>query len=194
MTLTVLAPAYFPDLSPAHYLVRSAALHELAIEWYGLGTDYHSWYQVQIADLIGQVERAESSHILYTDSRDVIVCGGQTLIEQRYKELGRPPLLISSETDGLNAGGWMGRRRAALDALGKLLRRTGDWNPQTRWREAVADGSVEVVVDDESRVFHVMEGELPRPLPCFLHFAGGYNDPRTGRAERMQPVWEALGY
>jgi hypothetical protein len=30
--------------------------------------------------------------------------------------------------------------------------------------------------------------------PCFIHFAGGYTDPVTGKADQIEPIWKELGY
>lgn len=218
MSITVLAPAFYTDPEwSTRYLRRSAERHNVPITWYGTGEPYRGWHDVQLVRLLAELRKVTTSHVLYTDSSDAVMLAGLDEIERVYmRELGNPELLISVEHDGgINAGGWMGQTQWAMDALNWLTNWTfdgDDYNPQNRWREALASGELFGVVRDMSRtVFQVADETLffvPKEekngtrittisswaQPCVLHFAGGYTDPKIGKAALIEPVWRALGY
>jgi len=191
MKITVVAPAYYPDLAAVNYLADSAGIVGIPVHWYGLRQSYEGWWRVQVTDLIPVLQSLQTSHVLYTDARDAFFCKGLRTIEARYRSLGSPSLLISVEGDGVNAGGWMGEREAAIEALEKI-KSMGAENPQTRWRQALAAGWVNAEVDEGSRIFRVVNGDFDpkQGWPCILHFAGGYCDPHTGKRYVMEPIWQ----
>lgn len=220
MTITVLAPAFYdnPEWS-TRYLRISAERHGVPIRWYGVGELYRGWIYVQIERLIEELERVDTSHVLYTDSSDVILLSNLDEIEDKYMfDYRNPEMLISVEADGVNAGGWMGRTGDAIDTLKWLADWTfdgDDGNPQTRWREAIADGEIDVERDVARHIFFVTgspygvaDGRITyhdpsiKELgyegigfrPCVLHFAGGYTDPKVGKAALIEPVWRELRY
>jgi hypothetical protein len=193
MNLLIVAPVYFPSMDPVRFLTESAERVSLPIHWYGLNKPYQGWWQVQVDDLLVELQDAPASHILYTDARDVIAAKGLWTIERRYAALGSPDLLISTEESGVCAGGWMGTLGAVLDALETLRAMdTDETNPQERWRQAVASGQVEAMIDKGRSIFQVIEHGTEKPTGCLLHFAGGYVDPVYGRAPRMQPYWDLV--
>lgn len=212
MSITVLAPAFYPDPEwSTRYLRRSAERHGVPITWYGVGEPYRGWYDVQLVRLLAELRKVETSHVLYTDSSDAIILAGLDEIERVYmRELGNPELLISVEHDGeVNAGGWMGQTQWAIDALDWLCNWTfdgDDYNPQNRWRETLASGELFGVEKDLSRaVFRVADEQLfvhqgrvtthvNGPYPSVLHWAGGYTDPKVGKAALIEPTWRLLGY
>jgi hypothetical protein len=147
-----------------------------------------------------------SSHVLFTDTSDVIWLASMLEIEDKYKGLGCPPVLMSKERSGLNAGGWIGERTAMIDALKMIAEVGGSGNPQVRWREAVDKQWLNVMLDEESRIFQVHDGtglefkerrvrnQETGTWPCLLHFAGGFSHPTSGKTEQMHPVMLELGY
>lgn len=216
MTITVLAPAFYDNPEWAtRYLRISAERHQVPIRWYGVGEPYRGWLDVQLKRLIEELKRVDTSHVLYTDSSDAMLLSGLDEIEHKYMvEYRSPELLISVEADGVNAGGWMARTQDAIDTLRWLNSWTfdgDDGNPQTRWREAIADGEIDVERDVARLIFHVtgtsfdirdgrvVYTQLHRTgslvsLPSLLHFAGGYTDPKVGKAALIEPIWRELGY
>jgi len=212
--LTVLAPAFYPqtqDPSPVRYLVQSAARCRIPLRLYGQGKPYHDWMQVQVHELLRELESLTTPYVMYVDGSDSVFAADITSILMEYTLLGFPPLLFSVEPDGLNAGGWMGRTQAAITALEMIASlhiagRMGvfESNPQTRWRWAVRNKLVAVTPDLHRNIFYVMnngplnftdEGEpetLSGAMPCVLHFAGGYTDPKSGKEDQIEPVWEKL--
>lgn len=200
MSITVLAPAFYTDPEwSTRYLRRSAARHNVPVTWYGVGEPYRGWHDVQLVRLLAELRKLDTSHVLYTDSSDVVVLADLDRIGKHYRDLGRPEILISVERSGdggVNAGGWMGQTDAAIAALEWLLRMDGDEsNPQLRWREAIRECAISAQADVDSDVFQA-GGELVigEWAPCVWHACGGYTDPRVGKAALIEPVWRALGY
>jgi hypothetical protein len=210
-TITVLAPAFYSD--PPHstrYLRQSAARYSVPIRWYGEHQPYPGWHEVQIVRLIAELQDINTPHVLYTDASDAVFLSDLAEIELKYDTLGRPPILMSREHDGLCAGGWMGWTSYAIEALTVLRDRYPDEsNPQTRWRRGRKDGAVRVTTDEDSDVFQVMTGEAgahvqivgrrlmntrPGSFPCIAHWAGGFSDPEVGKGAMIGPWWKRLGY
>jgi hypothetical protein len=216
VSVTVLAPAFYDNHEWAtRYLRQSAERHGVPITWYGVGEPYRGWHDVQLVRLLAELRKVDTSHVLYTDSSDAMFLTSLDEIERTYvRELGNPALLISVEHDGgVNAGGWMGQTQWAIDALDWLNNWTfdgDDYNPQNRWREALVSGELFGAEKDLSRaVFQVADETLfwgvpgmpgrvqtihSRSYPAVLHWAGGYTDPKIGKAALIEPVWRELGY
>lgn len=207
MSITVLAPAFYTDPEwSTRYLRRSAERHGVPVTWYGVGEPYRGWPQVQIHSLLDELRKVTTSHVLYTDSSDAVFLSGLDEIEHKYiADLGNPEVLMSVESDGLNAGGWMAQTDCAIDSLVWIR----DWqhsdNPQTRWRDAAASGELPVEKDLSRAVFQVADEQLfvhqgrvtthvNGPYPSVLHWAGGYTDPKVGKAALIEPTWRLLGY
>jgi hypothetical protein len=191
VNLTVLAPCYYPSVESCKYLARSAEMQAVPIHWYGIGQSYHGWFEVQVSHLLRELEIVTTDHVLYTDGSDTIMVGGMLEIAKRYRRLGSPDLLISSEKDGVNAGGWMGRMEAARKAL-KVIQSLGDRNPQDSWRQALSERMIEAQIDAKSTIFHVVDQPPMVRDTVMLHFAGGYSDPVSGKAYLMEPIWQTL--
>lgn len=217
LSLSVLAPAFYPSTYSTRYLVSSAARQGITVQLYGLGQPYRGWLDVQIHSLRMELDRVRTTHVMYVDGSDTILLSPLREIVDKYvADLGEPPILASVERDGMNAGGILaevGALKAALDVLAEVG--TFDWadadsNPQTRWREAIAKGYVDVVFDSKSEIFQVtgngpldvvpdigqgrVYNSATETWPCVLHFAGGYSDPQTGKSDQIDPIWSALGW
>lgn len=205
--ITVLAPAYYPSESKVKYLTKTAEYYGIPLKLYGVEQPYKGWINVQIDELINQLEELETSHFIYTDASDAFFLSDLDEIINKYKGYGRPPILFSLEQDGINAGGWMGEVIAGIEALrilqGEDFSKIS--NPQIRWRMAVSKCRIKIATDDFSSIFQVSGPELKvigkrlyNPITCrmpsIVHFAGGYTDPETGKAELIEPVWNKLGY
>lgn len=167
--ITVLAPAFYvgpnePEWS-TRYLRRSAAHHNVPIHWYGEGEPYRGWLDVQLTRLLREIKvEVTTSHVLYTDSSDVVFLAGLDEIAAKLKGAPRDLILMSVEADDqVCAGGWLAAREMAVDALTWLLDRSFDGdesNPQVRWREAIEDGQIEVDRDYPREVFQVADVPL----------------------------------
>jgi hypothetical protein len=208
--LTIIAPAFYPTLHSVRYLDLSARRYGVPVTWYGLGEPYRGWLYTQVHRLITEIEKVETSHVLYTDASDALFLTGIEEIIEKCEAISTPEILVSREIDGqMCAGGWLADRYSALDALGWLA----DWtfrgdeeNPQVRWREAIADREIEVMYDLDCHVFQVADEPLEvtsnrrvrnvrtGSFPCLWHAAGGYTDPVRGKADLIEPLWKELGY
>lgn len=193
ISVTVLAPAFYSSYYNVRYLMLSAQRHGVEVRWYGLNEQFKGWVDTHVTRLKAELERVETSHVLFTDASDALFLRGMDEIIRRYKGMGAPGLLVSVEDDGLNAGGWMGRVSEAKKALAVIEKQT-DGDPQLRWRHAVEQGMVMVDLDMEDRVFQVGFGVDDKLNGCLLHFAGGYTDPEVGKKELIEPTWLRLGY
>jgi hypothetical protein len=150
--------------------------------------------------------------IIFADASDVICLAGIPEIARKYFALALPKLLLALEPAGLNAGCWMGNRRAALRALRALEligSKEGSGDPQVLWR-TLLPSEVELMADSASSIFQVgfngwfdgtcliQRGRICNfssgTMPCFLHLAGGYSDQQTGKAAQVEPIWRQLGY
>lgn len=212
MSITILAPMYYPSRYNVRYLEQSAARYNLSIQWYGEQQQYTNWHHTQIDDLCDVIDSVLTTHILYTDSSDVIANSTYAeLADNYFYHLNAPPILIGKEQDGqLCAGGWLAERELACDLLRFLKTYTPDvddaTNPQVKWRSAYAAGHMgDVNLDTNELVFQVADEPLevvnnkvynPRTqtYPCFIHFAGGYTDPVVGKAALIEPIWSQLGF
>lgn len=213
MTITITAPTFYQSLDKVKYLAKSAERNNVPIWWYGLGKPYHGWHDIQIVQLLEELHKIPTSHVLYTDASDVIMLSGLDEIEGKYAAMGCPQLLMSVESDGgVCAGGWMGDRLKMIEAL-EFLRTfrpkvEDSDNPQVRWRCAVVQGWLEPTVDYMRKIFQVADevvevrtgagGRVYNPRtsnwPCIFHFAGGYTDPEIGKSTLIEPLWKQLGY
>lgn len=209
--ITVLAPDFYTSHHNTRYLRTSAASLNVPITFYGTGEPYRGWLDVQIHRLLDEIKKVNTDYVLYTDSSDAIFI--RDLDDVAFVlRTHTPEIVMSVEADGgLCAGGWLAKTGFALDALtwlGHWSYDGDDGNPQTRWREAVKEGCIEVTEDAHRHIFQVADepleiirGQRPvitnlrtRSLPCVLHFAGGYTDPMVGKADRIKPIWQQLGY
>jgi hypothetical protein len=137
---TVVAPAYYSTMSRPHlkYFLATANYYRIPYLLYGVGKPYTNWEQVQIVDLLNVLQaEVTTPYIIYTDASDAFFLSGMYEIENKYNALGCPDLLFSLEQGGVNAGGWMGKREVAIEAL-KVLSSPPyikESNPQVRWRD-----------------------------------------------------------
>jgi hypothetical protein len=196
MNLKVISPTYYPNTDQVKYLLRSAMNNGIDLHAYGSGKQYTDWIQTHITDCLIELKSIARSatHVLFTDASDVIFLKGDRDIVRRYNMLGHPPMLVSREPDGMNAGGWMGEVDVAIAILSHLATLAGitdGGNPQARWRHALRNRSIDVAWDCSNNIFSV--NQWPTDA-CLIHFAGGYSDPATGRAHRIEPVWKELGW
>lgn len=212
--ITVLAPAYYSSMYPVRYLAKSAKFHGIDVHWYGLGKPYPGWYDVQITDLLDELAKVTTSHVLYTDASDALFLTGLKEIEQKYVEMDRPDIVISCETSGVNAGGLLAHKDSLQKELEYLrhykIGGSDPFNPQERWRAFISDDITSpsdswIKIDYQREIFQIADEPVdvkgyrvynPRTntFPCILHFAGGYTSPVDGKAEQITPIWRALGY
>lgn len=194
-TITAIAPAFYPNEYHVRYLLKSAAKHKVKVRLYGLGQPYGSWMQVQVERLLDELRALTTPYVLYTDGSDVVYRAGIEDVWERYESLYKPPLLFAYERSGLNAGCWIGQREKAITDLEYIRDRYTDGDPQVRWRQAALEGKVRVLGDIGRRIFEVVEAAKPEfgDAPV-LHFAGGWSDPVHGRAWKIEPIWEEMGY
>ena len=200
--ITILSPTFYHDLGVLWHFIGTAEKHGLEVVKYGYKEPQCGWLHTHVTRLREELLHLDSSHILFTDAIDVIFNGTLENIYHGYLSYGAPPLLVSMEPSGMNAGGWMGERLAAVAALNVVDNLVGS-DPQERWREALRMGSVWAVADVGSRVFyagagddlwafnhrlHVRNGSAP-PL---IHLPGGHTDPETGKDYKMKPLLEQL--
>lgn len=198
-TLDIIAPCFYPHIEAEHlkYFVGSSMHHGLMPRMYGLGKQYKDWIDTHITECLTVLRGVDSTHVLFTDACDVVFLKGMSEIENRYQRLGCPPMLVSVEKTGMNAGGWIGKKNVAIAILEHLSKAfynfTGD--PQERWREAIRQRQICVTQDDGNVIFQVASGGAePLADTCLLHFAGGYTDPIVGKQEQIEPLWRSLGY
>lgn len=206
----VVAPAFYPDITPVEYLVESARTHNIPLKLYGLGEPFKDWIDTHLLRLHSELQLTTKSHFLFTDASDCFFVRPMEEIVRAYNRLGAPPLLVAWEKSGLNAGGFIGDTQWMLDCIEFCLRfaegipQAGD--PQERWRSCytqVNNGMIQL--DQGCQIFQVMSDEVDLEFldqrltnmetyqrPCILHFAGGYNDPTHGRKERMKQWFDKL--
>lgn len=193
MKLDIITPTYYHSREPIKYLYASAIRNGIVLDGYGFSKPYTNWIQTHITDCLEKLYQTYESHVLFTDASDVIFLKSKQEIINRYLRLGHPPMLVSKEHGGMNAGGWMGEREVAIAILEYLktvdIPTGGD--PQERWRYAYSKYAINFEMDHMDRIFSV--NRFPTDA-CLLHLAGGYSDPVTGRTERIKPIWEKLGY
>lgn len=196
MKIEIIAPCFYPSVDAPHlkYFLKSAMRHGLMPYKYGLGRSFGTWIDTHITACLIVLRQLDSSHILFTDASDVIFLNGMHEIKRRYVRLGHPPMLVSEEETGMNAGGWLGERMVAIEILDYLSKQGGSGDPQERWRKAIREQQVHVVHDRTSVIFQVSSNTQPVDTTCLLHFAGGYTDPIVGKQELIEPFWGALGY
>jgi hypothetical protein len=216
MSITVLAPAYYNSLYPVRYLDQSAKRYGIDVHWYGLGKPYPGWYDVQIIDLLDELAKVITPHVLYTDASDAIFLSGLDEIWQKYVDMDMPDILMSKELSGANAGGILAYKDSLIGELEYLRQYIIDGpdpdNPQERWRALIADSKPStrdayIKLDQESEIFQVVDEPLdmvdilggvynPRTVnyPSILHFAGGYTSSIDGKARLIEPYWSKLGY
>jgi hypothetical protein len=204
MNIQIIAPCFYPDEYYVRYFITSAKRHGIKPYMYGFLLPFRDWIDTHITECLRvlKTECVESTHILFTDASDAIFMQGLDEIQRRYFRLGKPPMLVSDEETGLNAGGWLGEREVAIEVLEYLAKQTdGSGNPQDRWRAAVDYGQVFVRYDFGHVIFQVATNAVqsvqsPQALAdtCVLHFAGGFTDRVVGKQAQIEPLWKTLGY
>lgn len=206
MNIEVIAPAFYPDLSRLEYFTKSASRHGIDLKLYGFSEPFTHWIDSHIHRCLQQLRKMQSSHVLFTDSVDVMFLAGLDEITEKYRELHQPPVLIAYEESGPNFGGWLADRHAMIEVL-ELLARMESGDPQERVREALRQNRIHASLDYKRAIFQVVDGSDLEVIghegrrvrnnntglwPCLLHFAGGYTDPLHGKRKQMQPMWEAI--
>jgi len=206
MTLDIIAPAFYPDTSYVEYFLQSAIRHKVPVNLYGLTQPFTHWMDTHVHRCIEVIEGLQSSHVLFTDTSDVIFLAGVDEITQKYEAMGSPPALFSVERSGVNGGQWIGERTVMLDILGFLAHFGTSGDPQVRIREAIGQGLLTIEGDTKRQLFQVMDDSDARmrngriynidtgTYPSLAHFAGGYTDHVHGKREQMQPMCRILGY
>ena len=202
--LTILSPVFYKSLSRVPYFAASVAKWELvdSMHVYGEGEPFRGWIHSHVDCLLDELRKVTTSHVMFTDSNDVIFNAGVDVISNCYELLSSPPLLFGVEETGLNAGSWMGATETAIEALKVVQTEHHDGDPQVRWRELFAQGKVDLSLDTRRSVFYVGHGEGvkwvgPDPMwhdevPCVIHLAGGYTDPEHGRNAELGEWWDKL--
>lgn len=211
MKTTVLAPSYYTSWYPTRYLYYSAQRYNVPIKWYGTQKPYPGRFGVQIIDLLNELTRVDTSHVIYTDSSDALFLSDLSEIECKYRDMNiQSGILLSRERSGICIGGIVAQTDALYQALVQLALYIvedldGD-NPQVRWRAAVRAGDIHADLDECSEIFQVVDEPLlgvvgdrvynarTATYPSILHFAGGYTHPEQGKADRIEPYWKKLGY
>lgn len=154
MNLAILSPAVFPSMEIALHKLRffllSCERFGINPHLYGIGTKQFPGYRRMKIELplIHLATLSHYSHILYTDSWDVLFTGPLEEIQSKYERMGSPPLLqsafyqlgnVSNEAERYpgcfdpsihyrypNCGGFMGE----LDCIRAGLERMKDSYPQ----------------------------------------------------------------
>lgn len=207
--ITVIAPAFYPDLYNVRYLAESAERHKVPVKWYGQGLPYKGWFDVQVDCLLNLIPEIPTSHVLYTDASDAFFCSDLVEITGKYLHMGEPKILVSQERSGVCAGGWLAEKTKICETLSVLKYfRPEDPdpdNPQVRWRKALESKIIGADSDVACDIFQVVDEPLqvkngrifnPRTVryPSVVHFAGGYTDPVGGKAAQIEPYWRELRY
>ena len=200
--LTILAPSFYPNMKPLWHFQQTAERFEVPVVHYGLGESHRTWLYSHLIRLRVELKNLPSTqHVLFTDTIDVIFNGTVEQMCDGYNRMGAPPILVSLEPNGLNAGGWMGEVEAALELL-TLIEPNPNGDVQVMWREAVEDKTIDVIFDDRRRVFYAGEGDdltvekghfkWAGSTPPIVHLPGGHTDKDTGRDYKMKPLLKRL--
>lgn len=203
MNITVLSPVFYSTPAPVWRLLQTADKFAIRLHLYGMGEHYKGWADTHVVRLATELERLDTTHFLFTDSIDAFFLGPLEEIERKYQGLGFPPMLMSKEHSGLNAGQCIGEREWMLRQLA-IVATLPSGDPQVRWRSREWDG---LVLDEFSDIFQVMtdgsdaylsveDGRLVHVLtgkrPSLVHFAGGYSHPEFYKEAQMGKWWGDL--
>lgn len=103
MNLAVITTAFYPaDKWKEQLKMFRASCEKYGIEFipYGIDQPYCIWAEMKIAKklpVFAELIRDGYTHVLYTDSRDAFFTGGLDEIIAKYKRLGSPACLASTE-------------------------------------------------------------------------------------------------
>lgn len=206
MNYTILAPAFYSSWDKVKYLKQSAERWNIPITFYGFDEVYKGWHNIQVDRLIEEVEKVDTEWVIYTDSSDAIINGD-------YFPEPWADMVMSIESDRqVCAGGWIAKKAVILQKLNHLkdfkpCNECGPdgMNPQVKWRCILRWRPDYVALDVYREIFQVVDEPLeirnkrvynPRTktFPFLVHWAGGYTDPKVGKAELIEPTWRALGF
>lgn len=181
MSITVIAPAYYPSMNYVRYLDNSARRWNIPIHWYGCNRPYPGWNRVQLGELCDEICNITTTHILYTDGSDVLLNAPLEEITAKYYDMKTPHMVLSVEKDGkVCAGGWLAEKYMACEILTRLISYRPNVpdpdNPQVRWRQALIDGVLpphieyspyqhpevfqDIELDDGRQIFQVADEPL----------------------------------
>lgn len=189
MNLLVLAPAVLPSASEVwqkmRFFLKSAGRFEFPIRMYGIGTTPfpgYRFFKVQMA--LAEMEKAASeySHILYTDSWDVLWTGPLTEVISKYHALGSPELLWAAQEQLGNCsneevrypgvfdhslhfrypccGGYMGELPAVIEVFRKFAVLNPEYNDDSFLvYDGIRDGWFKPVLDTGCEIFQTRAEE-----------------------------------
>jgi hypothetical protein len=202
LSYTILAPAFYNDWNKVRYLKQSAERWHVPITFYGFGEPYKGWFDVQVTRLLQEIEKAPTTHVIYTDASDALINGPIPRLDSE--------ICYSVEQDiKMCAGGWLGPKNLALQILTLVrdceLDHPDFMNPQERWRAILPKTGHYTWPDYHRSFFQVADEPLeiqdkrlynPRTqtFPFIVHWAGGYTDPKVGKAALIEPYWSQLGF
>jgi hypothetical protein len=209
LDISVFTPCFYPTPAPVWRLIQSAEALGIPLIPYGLGEQNRGWIYSHLSRLKSELEETRTTYFLFTDAIDCFFMRGLPSIIRAYKDLGSPDILASSESNGLNAGGFIGRCVPMISMLRRLLVEefSASGDPQERWRRAF-EVTGDIQLDSDSTIFQTTSGEIrlmTKPdgvgiynlatgsSPCILHSNGGYTDPLTFKSDRMDSWWKIAG-
>lgn len=234
--ITVVSPCIYDSYDPLWMFTTTCRRFGISPVYYGFGDTYGGWVDIMLRRLMGAAKECQTSHMLYTDSRDAFFLAGMEEITEKYNAMGCPRLLMGADCVGFSSyqewydkvpwdkskafpyfqvGGKLCEAKALHEAIQWMFWRdhSGDWgkmpgdNPPW-WCNFMVERPGELTIDHECQIFQnatmcmdslaVDEGRVVNVAtvsqPCIIHFNGGYTDRRTGKWDRMQPMWRKLGY
>jgi hypothetical protein len=219
--LAFTSAAYYPAESRHTWMLRESTKRlGIDLRLYGVGEQYTGWAQAKYHGLMVMLDQLKSegyTHVLYTDGVDSFFREEQEDITVIYNNFYRAPaLLLSGEencwpddkyrTCFFTNEPYSARYPCAGQFMGEISYIQEKWpllaqyepelgpNDQAWIHRGVAEGILtEWRVDTSSFIFQNMNGNVTELLwGSVLHFSGGYNDPETGKEERMMPTWKAV--
>jgi len=188
------------------YLRDSCAHFGVTLGSFGFGTPWPGYIAGKITAAIPYLAARTEKYVLFSDGGDTMMlrnpsCGLMTAFHSFES-----PIVISAERDCFplqylapkfppaesgytfpNAGGFMGERKAVIDALLFLEHNYDDGEDQARWLRLGVDNPASIKIDHWCRIFQTMSGGAGGDVrfdggaclnqrtgthPYFLHFNG----------------------
>ncbi len=189
MKLLFVTACLYKNTEPIKYLLNSAHVLRIPMNYYGLGTAYTPMSAKidKLVDSLKSARDAQYTHALYTDGADSFLLRGEEDIIAAYERQGSPDCLISAERECapvrgiedqfpasqdyryLCAGGFMGDISYLIITL-QWLRTTYlgselECNDQAYWSMAIAEGHLSMTkIDSKCEVFQTMSGKAEEHL------------------------------
>jgi hypothetical protein len=180
--LLIIAPCFYPTASPAELMVKSAKLHGLNVDLYGIGKPFHAHgADAQVVQLYDHMVVQVADYALITDCRDVLFFAGEDEIMEKFL-MYQAKLVMSAEQGCwppddevlksftprehgytyVNAGQYIGEWAFVRSCLKHLLDnyrgKGGMDNSQPWWALAKARGELDYTLDSSCLLFQSMSG------------------------------------